>query len=1049
MHFPYLICLVAPRGLLGSASRDAQPATWSATSNDSTDEKSPLSQGQSSHTSNVRTAVPAVVPLVLTTPTVPTVRPEVPVSKQELKSKYLTDNLINFKPALANSVTNKKKTTMIVTATSSTMVTASTPKQKTRREAADDDDRMNVSNTSEHTHSSSGSNSSNSIDQAEESTEKMADDAVKAVMASISDIRIPPTPQSHNLLNSNDSSCRKKKRVSFSADAPPVLSAQELNASALPASTSINIFQDSKRLVTIHQRQFMELSLLGKGGSSVVHRVISCEDGQLYALKRIQVAHTNDSEDMDMVFDSYANEIDLLKRLQGTSPYTIDLVDHVLCKDSYSISMLLEIGDIDLAKLLQQRMKAHQQQSVQATADVTAPYLDPLFARMVWKDMLCAVQHIHDHRIIHGDLKPANFVFVKGHLKLIDFGIAKRISNDTTNIYRDSQIGTVNYMAPEAIAPDSVVPIASVTGKLSKKQAKKSHQVTMKLGRASDIWSLGCILYQMIYTRPPFAALNTIQKLTAITNPNFPIHYPDHDDEAAVASIQLCLVRDPRQRVSIQGANGLLQQPYLTVVHPPDASASAAGGHKHSNQPPLQPEMVSVMIELMKQQALRTFAPAGKSSTAAASAMSTKIQGWFDQINGSEMLQQLQDWQNAQRHTNDDEETESMCDDDDGDDEETVQDGDGDVTETMKESPLSTAVPVPASGAVKMHKRPLTALQASASASATTTTTSSLSSYSSATATTVSMRKRPLQILEDPPHGKCIHSSNSSSRSAAIKNNSELATRATNDDEDTMSRMDEDGTSAPSSALAPSSSSVIIMHKKSTRIAAYTSDDKENNPALLPAAARLRSSSSAQVQNAHSDENSGHTILKKMKLSEREETGHHHNQFHVHSSSNTNTNSSADTNKRQKIVLVDTSNHNTLHHHHRGGGDTPQKTAIATTPASKTRKTQSATTSSSASSTASMSSSSTTTSASTSRAKSMSASFKEQILAQAHNLRDATSEAAQRRTAKWQRPATAVDGKEDLKTLMARKMEDMRKFMDIDEENVTATESIDLSGWVE
>ena len=43
-----------------------------------------------------------------------------------------------------------------------------------------------------------------------------------------------------------------------------------------------------------------------------------------------------------------------------------------------------------------------------------------------------------------GDLKPANFVFVKGHLKLIDFGIAKSISVDTTNIYRDSQIGTVS-----------------------------------------------------------------------------------------------------------------------------------------------------------------------------------------------------------------------------------------------------------------------------------------------------------------------------------------------------------------------------------------------------------------------------------------------------------------------------------------------------------------------------------------------------------------------------------------------------------------------------
>ena len=54
--------------------------------------------------------------------------------------------------------------------------------------------------------------------------------------------------------------------------------------------------------------------------------------------------------------------------------------------------------------------------------------------------ILEAVQVIHDEKIVHSDLKPANFVLVRGQLKLIDFGIAKAISNDTTNIQRDHQV---------------------------------------------------------------------------------------------------------------------------------------------------------------------------------------------------------------------------------------------------------------------------------------------------------------------------------------------------------------------------------------------------------------------------------------------------------------------------------------------------------------------------------------------------------------------------------------------------------------------------------
>jgi serine/threonine-protein kinase TTK/MPS1 len=54
--------------------------------------------------------------------------------------------------------------------------------------------------------------------------------------------------------------------------------------------------------------------------------------------------------------------------------------------------------------------------------------------------MLEAVQAVHEQKVVHSDLKPANFVLVKGRLKIIDFGIAKAIANDTVNIQRDVQV---------------------------------------------------------------------------------------------------------------------------------------------------------------------------------------------------------------------------------------------------------------------------------------------------------------------------------------------------------------------------------------------------------------------------------------------------------------------------------------------------------------------------------------------------------------------------------------------------------------------------------
>jgi len=177
---------------------------------------------------------------------------------------------------------------------------------------------------------------------------------------------------------------------------------------------------------------------------------------------------------------------------------------------------------------------------------VAKGYYSEKEASMLIKNVISAIEYLHQNNIAHRDLKPENLLLKEGddtHVMISDFGLS-RILGDRSMAY--TACGTPYYVAPEVLSGKGY-------------------------GKEVDLWSIGVITYFLLAGFPPFMGnnLREIVDQISIANYEFPAQYWDAISESAKDFIRKLLTVDKDQRATSQQA---LNHPWIKN---PDAVPNA------------------------------------------------------------------------------------------------------------------------------------------------------------------------------------------------------------------------------------------------------------------------------------------------------------------------------------------------------------------------------------------------------------------------------------------------------------------------------------------
>jgi serine/threonine protein kinase len=210
--------------------------------------------------------------------------------------------------------------------------------------------------------------------------------------------------------------------------------------------------------------------LISRGGMGVVYRASNLALNRIYALKVLAPELADD----DQFRERFRREIRLAASLHHPNVVAI----HYAGEHDGMLFLAMDLIDgTDLRQVIMRSGALHPERAVELLAQITS-----------------ALDAAHRKGLVHRDVKPANvLISVKDgeeHAYLTDFGLAKRFDNATALTVKGDVVGTVDYMPPEQI-----------TGN--------------RTDARSDIYALGCVLFQMLTGKVPYHREHSVATLFA------------------------------------------------------------------------------------------------------------------------------------------------------------------------------------------------------------------------------------------------------------------------------------------------------------------------------------------------------------------------------------------------------------------------------------------------------------------------------------------------------------------------------------------------------